>query len=152
MKYTFLILAICVCSWSCKKDSNSGGDKTQLLTSADWKYDNGGIGDANGNILFDFSSLGAIPACSLDNSVKFNSGGTGTVSENANVCSGAPATSSFTWSLSSDQNSLNVSGGAVAGISGDFKIKTLSSSKFTLMKDTTISGFGSQNIIVNLKH
>jgi len=152
MKYTFLILGICVCGWSCKKDADSGGDKTQLLTSADWKYDNGGIGDANGNILFDFSSFGAIPDCSLDNSVRFNSGGTGTVSENANVCSGAPATASFTWSLSSDQNNLNVSGGAVAGISGNFKIKTLSSSKLTLTKDTTVSGYGSVTAIFNLKH
>jgi hypothetical protein len=153
MKYTFLILAICVCGWSCKKDSNSGGDKTQLLTSADWKYDNGGIGDANGNILFDFSTLGvAIPSCLLDNTVKFNTSGNGTVSENTNVCSGAQATSNFTWNLSSDQTLLNVSGGIVAGISGSFKIKTLSSSKLTLLKDTTLSGVGSGTAVFNLKH
>jgi hypothetical protein len=40
----------------------------------------------------------------------------------------------------------------VAGIGGSFKIKELSSTKFTLLKDTTITGVGSATMVVSLKH
>ena len=152
MKYTFLIIGICFCMTSCKKNSNSSADKTQQITSADWKYDSGGIGDANGNILFDFSTSGTIPACTLDNTIRFNSNSSGTVFENTNVCASAPASTAFTWSFSNNETVLNVSGGAVAGIGGSFKIKTLSDTKLTLFKDTTVSGLGSVTAVVNLKH
>lgn len=152
MKSTFLIIGLCFSVLACKKDSNStSGNKTQQISSADWKYDSGGIGDANGNISFPFPS-GTIPTCTLDNSVRFNTNGSGTVAENTNVCSGAPATSTFTWSFSNNETVLNVSSGAIAGIGGSFKIKELSDTKFTLLKDTTITGLGSTTAIVNLKH
>lgn len=152
MKYTLLIIGLCFSVLSCDKDSNPSVDKTQQLTSADWRYDNGGIGDANGNILIDFSTTGTIPPCTIDNTIRFNSNGSGTISENANVCSNAPATSSFTWSFSNNQTVLNVSAGAVAGIGGSFRIKELSDTKFSLLKDTTITGFGAVTAVVNLKH
>jgi len=152
MKYTFLIIGICFCVMSCKKDSTTSTDKTQQITSADWKYDNGGIGDANGNILIDFSTSGSIPACSLDNTIRFISDGKGTVFENTNVCSGATASTAFNWSFSNNETILNISGGAIAGIGGSFKIKTLSDTKLSLLKDTTVTGFGAVTAIVNLKH
>jgi hypothetical protein len=151
MKYTSFIFATCFLILSCKKDSSSSTGKTEQITSADWKYDNGGIGDANGNILIDFNTTGSIPSCSLDNTIHFNSNGSGTVSENANVCSGAPATTSFTWSFSNNETVLSVPGGAIAGIGGGFKIKTLSSTQLSLLKDTTYMG-SSVTAIVNLKH
>lgn len=151
MKYTLLLLGIFFCIASCKKDSNSSTSKTDQITSADWKYDNGGFGDASGNILISFSTLGVIPSCSLDNAIHFNSNGTGTVSEGANVCSGAPATTSFNWNFSSNETILNLSGGAIAGIGGSFKIKTLSGTQLSLLKDTTYMGT-SATAIVNLKH
>lgn len=152
MKYTLLIIGLCFSLLSCDKDSDPSVDKTQQLTSADWRYDNGGIGDANGNILIDFSTTGTIPPCTIDNTIRFNSNGSGTISENSNVCSNAPATSSFTWSFSNNQTVLNVSAGAVAGIGGSFRIKELSDTKFSLLKDTTITGFGAVTAVVNLKH
>jgi hypothetical protein len=152
MKYTLIILGISFLMLSCKKDSSSSTNKTNDITSADWKYDNGGIGDANGNILVSFATLGTIPNCSLDNSIRFNLNGSGTVAENTNVCSGAPSTTSFTWNFSSNETVLNVSSGAIAGIGGSFKIKTLSSTQLSLLKDTTITGYGSVTAVVNLKH
>src|SRR6476469_3490800 len=114
MKY-FLMFGICLCVLSCKKSSDSKTpDKTQMLTSADWKYDNGGIGDANGNIFLDFSSTTVVPSCTFDNSIRFNSNGSGTAAENANVCPGVPASSVFNWSFSSNETVLNISAGAVA--------------------------------------
>ena len=152
MKYTLFTLAISFLILSCKKDSSSSTSKTDQITSADWKYDNGGIGDASGNILVSFTTLGTIPSCSLDNTIHFNSNGSGTVSENANVCSGATATTPFTWSFASNETVLNVSSGAIAGIGGNFKIKTLSGTQLSLLKDTTVTGYGSVTAIVNLKH
>lgn len=153
MKHTFFLLGICLCFIGCDKNTDSSGtNSAQLIASADWKYDNGGIGDANGNILVDFSSTTIVPSCSFDNTIRFNSNGSGTITENANVCSGAPATSSFNWSFSSNETILNLSAGAVAGIGGSFKIKELTAAKLTLLKDTTVQLFGSVTAIVNLKH
>jgi hypothetical protein len=151
MKYTLLILGIFFCATSCKKNSSSSTSKTDQLTSADWKYDNGGIGDANGNIIVNFSTTGTVPNCMLDNTVRFKSDGTGTVYENANVCAGAPATSAFTWNFSQNETVLNVSTGAIAGIGGNFKIKTLSATQLSLLKDTTYLG-ASVTAVINLKH
>jgi hypothetical protein len=154
MKYTFLLIGICCCILSCKKDSGSSNNNTdtntQLLTSADWKYDSGGIGDANGNILFDFTSN--IPTCSLDNTARFKSDGTGTIFENTSVCQNASQSANFTWNFASSQTGLNVSSGAFAGIGGSFKIKTLSSTQMTLLKDTTVTGLGSVTAVIKLKH
>lgn len=155
MKYTLLILAICFSVISCKKDSSSSNNNnpdtnTQQLTSANWKYDAGGVGDANGNILFNFTS--SLPACSLDNTARFRSDGTGTIFENGDVCPNAAASSNFTWNFSSNQTVLNVSSGAFAGIGGSFKIHTLSATQMTLLKDTTVTGFGSVTAVIKLKH
>jgi hypothetical protein len=152
MKYTLLITALCFSIVSCDKDSISSPNKTQELTSADWKYENGGIGDANGNIVIDFSTTGTIPPCSIDNTIRFNSNNSGTISENANVCANAPATTPFTWNFSNNETVLNVSAGAVAGIGGSFRIKELSGTRLSLLKDTTVSGFGAVTAVVNLKH
>jgi len=150
MKPYFLILAYSIGFLSCKKNSDTP-TKTQQLTSADWKYDSGGISDANGNIIVDFSTTGTIPACSLDNTIHFDANGTGTVSENANVCSGASASTAFTWNFSSNETILNLSVGAIAGIGGNFGIKELSSTKLSLLKDTTYMGT-QVKAVVNLKH
>lgn len=154
MKFSFFfLLGICFCALSCNKNNSNSNEqgKTQLLASADWKYDSGGIGSSGGTILVDFTTIGVVPDCALDNTIRFNANGNGTVAENSNVCSGMSATSNFTWSLSSDETILNVSGGAVAGIGGSFKIKELSATKLTLLKDTSITGF-SGTAIINLKH
>jgi hypothetical protein len=154
MKYTFLLISVCFSFLSCKKDSSSDSNNsdanTQQLTSADWKYDSGGIGDANGNILFDFTSN--IPTCSLDNTARFKSDGTGTIFENASVCQNASQATNFTWNFASNQTILNVSSGAFAGIGGSFKIKTLSGTQMTLLKDTTVTGLGSVTAVIKLKH
>ena len=154
MKYTFLLIGFCVSVLSCKKDSSSSNNNpdnnTQLLTSADWKFDSGGIGDSNGNILFDFTSN--IPTCSLDNTARFKSDGTGTIYENTSVCQNASQSANFTWNFASNQSVLNVSSGAFAGIGGSFKIKTLSGTQMTLLKDTSVTGLGAVTAVIKLKH
>ena len=141
MKYSVAAIFICLSLLSCKKDDDAGENKSELITSAAWKYDTGGIGDASGNIVFDFVTAGVIPSCALDNTVKFEMGGAGTSYENADICPSSPATSTFGWSLLNNETVLNITGTATTGLSGQFTIKTLTTSKMTLLKDTTITGF-----------
>lgn len=150
MKPHLLIIACCISFFSCKKSSDTP-TKTDQLTSSDWKYDSGGVSDANGNIIVDFSTIGNIPDCLLDNTIHFNTNGSGTVSENTNVCPGAPATSNFTWSLTNNETTLNLSSGVVAGIGGNFQVKDLSATKLSLLKDTTYMG-AQAKVVINLKH
>lgn len=152
MKYIFLLFGV-ISVLGCEKDSDDqDSDKVQLLTAAEWKYDSGGIGDANGNIILNFSSTSFIPACTFDNSVRFMANGDGTALENANVCPGVPASSIFRWSLTSNETVLAITGGAVAGLGGNFRIGTLSTTALQLLKDTTVSGFGAVTAVFNLRH
>jgi len=150
MKPCLLILACSIGFLSCKKSSDTP-TKTDQITKSDWKYDNGGVSDANGNIIVDFSTTGTIPACSLDNTIHFNADGTGTVYENANICQGASATTPFTWSFASNETVLNLSAGAISGIGGSFQVKEISATKLSLLKDTTYMGT-QVKAVVNLKH
>ncbi len=154
MKYVLLLVSACLCFTACEKDSdpNNTSQNTQELTSAEWKYDDGGIGNSNGIILVNFSTINIIPTCFLDNSVQFNLNNSGVVKENTNVCPGTPATSNFTWNLSSDGTTLNLSSAVIAGIGGSSKVKELTSTKLTLIKDTTLPIYGAGSVIVNLKH
>jgi hypothetical protein len=153
MKYTLLITALCFLILSCEKnkDSNSSADKTQQLTSGDWKYDNGGIGDANGNILVDFSTTGTIPACTLDNTIRFNSNNSGTISENTMFVP-MLLLQQHSHGVFKQRNCFKRFSRSVAGIGGSFRIKELSGTRLSLLKDTTVTGFGAVTASVNLKH
>lgn len=153
MKYAILLMAVYFSVLSCKQNSTSNQPaKTEMITSADWKYDNGGFGDNNGNITIHFSTISFIPSCTFDNSMRFTSNGQGIAYENLNVCAGAPATANFNWNFSNNETQLNISGNAVGGLSGNFRIKELSSTRLTLLKDTTVTGFGTVTAIFELKH
>ena len=153
MKYALLLMAVIFSFISCKQDdAPDEPTNTEMITSSDWKYENGGVGDANGNISINFSTLTVIPACAFDNSLRFNSNGQGVAYENQNVCASAPVTSNFNWSFTNNETALNVSGNAVAGLSGNFRIKELTSTRLTLLKDTTVTGFGAVTAIFQLKH
>jgi hypothetical protein len=150
MKYFILIAGTCFLFGACKK-SSSGPSNTDLLTSQTWVYDNGGADlNADGTIDLNFSAV--IPACSLDNSAKFNSNGTGVGSENTMVCAGAAPTSAFNWTFSNNETVLNISGNVITGLSGAFKIMTLTSTSLGLSKDTTVTGLGPATAIFFLKH
>jgi hypothetical protein len=146
------ILCICLLAMACNKDeNNSGPNKKELLSTSSWIYQNGGVADANGNILIDFSTLNIIPACALDNTIVFVSDGSGIVNENTNSCNGT-STSAFSWNLTDNENTLNILGDAVFSISGAFKIRELTTTKLSLGKDTTVTGYGNVSMVFNLKH
>lgn len=155
MKYTILTIAICFAFASCSKDSseNNGPTKTELLTSSAWKYESGGADiNKDGSIDLTLETLGTIPPCILDNSATFNADGTGINDEGATKCDPSlPQTTSFTWSFANNETALNISGNGFAGISGQFKITTLTSTRLTIAKDTSLNNL-SGTLIVNLKH
>lgn len=155
MKYVALTMMLGFCFLSCKKDSseNNGPTKTELLTSSAWKYESGGVDvDKNGSIDLSLETLGLAPACLLDNSATFNADGTGINDEGATKCDPSlPQTTPFNWSFANNETALNISGNGFAGISGQFKITTLTSTRLTIAKDTTMNNM-SGTLIVNLKH
>lgn len=155
MKYTILTIAVCFAFAACNKDKsdNTGPTKTQLLTSGAWKYESGGADiNKDGSIDLTLETLGIIPPCTLDNSATFNADGTGINDEGATKCDPSlPQTTSFNWSFANNETALNISGNGFAGIRGQFKITTLSTTTLTIAKDTSLNGL-SGTLIVNLKH
>ena len=133
-------------------DQPSGSAKTQTLTQTSWKFDNAGL-DANKDGTIDTDISSQINACVKDNTVKFEPNGSGTSDEGPTQCATSPGqTVPFTWAFASNETVLTISGNAVAGLGGQFKILTLSDTKLSLSKDTTVPIFGNVALIANLKH
>jgi hypothetical protein len=145
----FLVIG---CDDDDEDDMPSGSAKTQTLTQTAWKFDNAGL-DANKDGTIDTDVSGQINACVKDNTVKFEPNGTGTSDEGATKCPSSPSqTVPFTWAFASNETVLTISGNAVAGLGGQFKILTLTDTKLSLSKDTTVPLVGNVALIANLKH
>lgn len=145
----FLVLG---CDDDDDDDMPSGSAKTQTLTQTSWKFDNAGL-DANKDGTIDTDISSQINACVKDNTVKFEPNGTGTSDEGPTQCPTSPGqTVPFNWSFTSNETVLNISGNAVAGLGGQFKILTLTDTRLSLSKDTTVPFVGSVALIANLKH
>jgi len=156
MKYPLLIcLSFCFAFLGCQKDNSksSAPTKTELITKSSWKYDNAGI-DLDRNGVIDIPPpAGTLEACDTDNFLLLAANGTGTVDEGPTKCvAGFPQSAPLTWSFSSNETVLNLNGGGVLGINGQFKILELTDIKLSLSKDTTIPFFGPVALIANLKH
>jgi len=153
--FTIAVL-LCVVFFSCKKkdsDSPSGSNKTTLLTQSSWKFNNAGIDpNKDGNIDTDIS--GFVSDCLKDNTVSFSSSNnSGTMDEGASKCNTSdPQSVPFTWAFTNSETKINITGNVIAGKGGEYKINSLTSTSFSLSKDTTISPFGQTTIVVNLKH
>ena len=137
--------------FACKKD-NAASSKTQLLVKSPWLFESGGVDlDGNGSIDFDLSTAG-IPACVTDNKGIFNANGTGVNDEGATKCDPAePQTMPFNWALTNNETVLNISGNALLGLTGNFRVRTLTDTKLTISRDTSVMGFNA-SILLNLKH
>jgi len=156
MKYSFLTcLSFCLCLLSCDKGDSKSSEptKTELITKSAWKYDNAGI-DLDKNGVIDIPPpAGTLEACATDNFLTLTANGQGTVDEGPTKCdAGFPQSAPVTWTFSSSETVLNLGGGGVLGINGQFKILELSDIKLSLSKDTTIPFFGPVALIPNIKH
>lgn len=151
MKYILsIVILFTVLIFSCKKSDSttSTQTKTQLISSAAWKYDTATV-----KIFGVITPIpaGYIPDCSRDNLYTFNSNNTGVASEGTNQCSGSPASSPFTWAFANNETQLTISGASIGPATGTFNIVALNETKLSLSKDTVVSGVNS-TVIVDFKH
>ncbi len=87
---------------SCKKDEEKKS-KTDYLTSSPWKIKSTVVNGIDGTAF--------IPACTKDDTQKYNVGGTGLFSEGATKCDPAdPQTEAFAWSFAASESQLIIDG------------------------------------------
>jgi hypothetical protein len=153
------VIVISFANSSCKKKDKvtPPKTKTELITSAAWKYESAGIdSDNNGTIDIPIpaTGLGSLPVCQTDNVSTLVSNGTGTVDEGPTKCAPAdPQSAAFTWAFQTNETEINFSGAVVAGQSGVFKIITLNDINLVLSQKRTVPGFTSPvTVIATLKH
>ena len=157
MRNKFFILAIfSFVFFSCDKDDSSSPgtttSNTTILAQQSWKFNNAGL-DPNKDGTIDTDVSSQVLACLKDNSVTFAANGSGTVDEGATKCNTAdPQTLPFTWSFASNETLININGNAIAGKGGQYKVVALTSTQFSLSKDTTVPIIGATTFVVNLKH
>jgi len=109
---------------SCDK-GETAKTKTELITESSWKFDHAT------SMGFDVSSF--IDACIKDNILTFSANGTVTADEGSTKCnSGDPQTQNFTWSFTTNETVLSVSGAIFAGQSGNFTILALTETSLAL--------------------
>jgi hypothetical protein len=151
-------VAMALFTIGCSKD-NDGNDGTsermQLITSAAWKYDNAQIDyDKNGTPDMALPP-GLLEDCDKDNIITFKNDGTGTIDEGLTKCdAGDPQSVNITWEFKDNAKVINIPQNIFANISGDAQIKTLTSTKLTLVKEVHVDQPTSAdvNVILDLKH
>jgi hypothetical protein len=144
----FLTLLWASCSKSHSVD-NPNNTTTSLVTQASWRYDTSGI-DLNKDGIVDIGGDTLITACEKDDVYTFKSDSTGTIDEGATKCHPAdPQTVPFKWSITGNATVLTAT--APPLLNGSINILTLTSAKFVLYKDTSVSGI-SVRYLVSLKH
>lgn len=147
MKANFLrslaLLFIVFAAFSCSKKT---APKTNLeyLTQAIWKFDDAGI-DADENGAIDMTDPDIDP-CDEDNTLDFNTDGTGTADEGATKCNDAdPQSRPFDWTFESNQTQLQYDGKI-------FKILTLNDNQLKAYYDVDMGGGNIFRYVVIMKH
>jgi hypothetical protein len=153
MKQVFLAasLLLLVFSFACKKGGGGPKSKTELLAQAAWKYENAAVDvDRNGTPDSPVPP-GFLQTCDLDNTITFNSNGSGVVDEGATKCTaGGPQTSPFTWVFKDNEQTITFSNIAFGGLNGDVKVKVINENQLELHKEVNVGTI--VNVIVYLKH
>ncbi|HMH23303.1 MAG TPA: hypothetical protein VK563_16070 [Puia sp.] len=144
--FSLLFLAIFV---GCGKKSSPAPDPgASPITLSSWKYDTSGVDfDKNGTI--DFADT-LLKACQKDNTYLFKNDSSGVSDESTTRCKVSdPQTVPFNWGLRNNGTILLLAGNTV--LSGSLNISSVTSTKFNLYKDTTVSGIPIRYLIM-LKH
>ena len=156
-KYVLSVLAIGFIIYGCKKDDDDKDvtkERVQFITSATWKYDTVGI-DTNKDGKPDQPLTGiSLEKCDTDNTITFRSDSTGTLSEGATKCNSSdPNSTPFTWYFKEKGTVLYTPDQIFGnGITGDFKVGEITTSRLRVIKDITYPLFGTYTIVLDLKH
>ena len=145
-------LFLALAAVSCKKDDEKA-TTVELLTASSWKIDTAGFDmDKNGEI--DSPIPGGFEACDLDNTLTFSTDSTGVFDEGTLKCDDAdPQNVPFTWSLSSDEKTLTITGNIPGELDGQINILTLNDNSLVLSKEIS-SDFPvpfNANLIISLQ-
>lgn len=152
MKPLFVAVVACllVTSFSaCKK--NKTQSRTDLLAKSSWKFDNAGLDmDRNGTADAPVPP-GFLQSCDTDNTITFNTDGTGIADEGATKCTATnPQTAPFTWSFKDNEQTITLSNAIFGGLNGDIKVVTINDDRLELHKEINVGTI--VNVIVFLKH
>lgn len=159
-KYVFALLSIGCILYACKKDddkpSNNTNANVQLITSSTWKYDTVGVDtDKDGKADTPIPAfVNGVQPCDKDNTVTFKSDSTGVLNAGATKCNSSdPQTASFKWWFKNNGATL-YSPDPLFGstFSGDFKVGELTATRLRILKDTTLSPYGTFTLVLDLKH
>jgi hypothetical protein len=121
--------------------------KTQLLTQSTWRFSVITWGGT------DYTAQ--LPACYKDNTLKFETNGTGTADEGPTKCNaGDPQTTAYTWVFASGETVLTASHPLLPGGSNTFTINTLSETQLVVSQQWTPPGSGlpAQTAVVTFIH
>ena len=141
---------------ACQKSASGGGTsaktKTELISKSTWRFDHAGLDLDNNGTIDSPLPAGVLENCDTDGTLTFNSNGTGVGDEGATKCDAAdPQTANFNWSFKNGETVISITNITFGGLSGDFKLVSLTESEFTLEK--TVSSMGlTVNVVVVLKH
>lgn len=135
---------------SCKKSSTAPSkSKTELLTQAAWKIDVGGV-DADKNGTIDLATN--YPACQLDDTFLFKTGGSGDYNNNTLTCNTAdPLTGIFTWAFNAGETVITANIPFLS-VNGDVTITTLDDNTLEVYYDKDAGGGIILRYIMRLKH
>jgi len=156
-KYALTALAIGFIIYGCKKDDDDKDvtkERVQFITSSSWKYDTVGI-DTNKDGKPDQPLSGfTVEQCDKDNTITFKSDSTGVLNEGATKCSSTdPQTTPFTWYFKEKGTILYTPDQVFgAGISGDFKVGEITTSRLRVIKDVSFPVVGTYTLVLDLKH
>lgn len=157
-KYVLSALAIGFIIYGCKKDDDDKDvtkERVQFVTSATWKYDTVGL-DTNkdGKPDSPLPSGFELQKCDTDNTITFKSDSTGVLSEGATKCDASdPSTTPFTWYFKEKGTILYTPDQVFGnGVSGDFKVGEITTSRLRVIKDVTYPLIGTLTVVLDLKH
>lgn len=156
-KYVLSVLAIGFIIYGCKKDDDNKDvtkERVQFITSATWKYDTVGI-DTNKDGKPDQPLTGvSLEKCDTDNTITFKSDSTGLLSEGATKCNSSdPQNTPFTWYFKEKGTVLYTPDQIFGnGITGDFRVGEITTSRLRVIKDITYPLLGTYTIVLDLKH
>lgn len=156
MKKVLYFLPVLFLAIGCDKndddDTPSGKTKTQILSESTWKFQAAGI-DVDKNGTWETNLVAFIPDCAKDNTLKFETNGTGISDEGTVKCSGnTNQTTPFNWTFATNETVINITGNAVLGYGGQYKVVSLTDTKLSLSKDTTLPQLGTQTVIADFVH
>ncbi len=157
--YVFALLSVgAFIIYGCDKDDDDKDitkERVQFITSSSWKYDTIGI-DNNGDGKPDapLPSQFAPQECETDNTITFKSDSTGLLDEGSLKCdAGDPQTTPFSWWFK-ENGSVLYSPDQIfgSGISGDFKVGEITTSRLRVIKDVSFPLVGNVTLVLDLKH